>query len=591
MNPSMLSPVGDASSTRLPDAMSHAPLARITRGIAPLSIIGAYMDWATHLAASPGKQQEQWQTALREWAAWFSYVQRVSAGECEPCVMARPRDKRFTNPAWSKIPFNWISQAFLVNDRLWEHTMTGVRGVTAHHEEVIKFTTRQWLDTWSPSNFLLFNPEVQAQTVATGGSNLARGAANWWQDLTDFVAQRKPPGSEKFVPGKTVAITPGKVIFRNRLMELIQYEPSTRSVYPEPVFIVPSWIMKYYILDLSPHNSLVKYLVDAGHTVFILSWKNPSSHDRELALEDYLKLGVLAGLEQISQVCPGRKIHGCGYCLGGTLLAMAAAWLARESGDTLASVSLLASQVDFHEPGELGLFIDEGQIAYVEDTMWEQGYLDGKQMAGAFALIKSNDLVWSRAIHEYLMGTRPQLTDMKAWNADATRMPFRMHSQYLRSLYLKNDFAEGRFKVDGAPIALQDLHRPMFVVSTEWDHVSPWRSVYKIHLLTDSPITFVLTSGGHNVGVVNPPRAPGAEGASRHPISYRLRMRPENGAYTDPDAWLERAHQHSGSWWPAFQRWLVAHSGEPIAPIPMGGAGRGHLKALADAPGEYVHVA
>jgi polyhydroxyalkanoate synthase subunit PhaC len=562
------------TATRLPDALTHASLGRMTRGIAPLSVMGAYMDWATHLAVSAGKQRELAQTALREWNAWVRYVQSASTGECAPCVYTHPRDKRFAHPAWSKIPFNWMSQAFLLNERWWTSVMTGVRGVSRHHEEVAAFTTRQWLDIWSPSNFVMTNPEVLAQTAASGGANLIQGAGNLFNDVSDYVLQRRPAGAEKFTPGKSVAVTPGKVIFRNRLMELIQYESTTDTVFPEPILIVPSWIMKYYILDLSPHNSLVKYLVDCGHTVFILSWKNPTTKDRELALEDYLHQGVLAAIAQIAHVCPGRSIHSIGYCLGGTLLAMAAALLGREKNNVLQTVTLLASQVDFHDPGELGLFIDESQ------------------MAGAFALIKSNDLVWSRLIHEYLMGLRSPLTDMKAWNADATRMPYRMHSQYLRSLYLKNDFSEGRFKIGGEPIVLHDVNLPMFIVSTEWDHVSPWRSVYKIHLLTDSEITFVLSTGGHNVGVVNPPMAAKATSQPvRHPISYRIGVRPIDGVYTDPDAWLNHAKRREGSWWPAFQEWLAMHSGEPIAPAVIGGRGKTRLNAIEDAPGSYVHEA
>jgi polyhydroxyalkanoate synthase len=583
-------PNNHLASVRLPDAVTHASFGRMTRGIAPLSIVGAYMDWAIHLAASPGKQRELGQANFREWSAWYGFVLAASTGECAPCVSAHPRDKRFAHEAWSKIPFNWISQAFLVNQRLWADAMVGVRGVSQHHEEVAAFTTRQCLDMWSPSNYLLTNPQVLAQTVATGGSNLVQGGVNFLNDVVDYVAQRKPSGAEQYIPGKTVAITPGKVIFRNRLMELIQYEATTSDVFPEPVLIIPSWIMKYYILDLSPHNSLVKYLVDSGHTVFILSWKNPTSHDRELSLEDYLKLGVLDGLEQIALVCPGRKIHSVGYCLGGTLLAMAAASLRNTVSKVLASMTLLASQVDFHDPGELGLFIDESQIAYIEDIMWEHGYLDGKQMAGAFALINSNDLVWSRIIHTYLMGTRSPMSDMKAWNADATRMPYRMHSQYLRSLYLKNDFSEGRFTIDGKPIALQDVRLPMFVVSTEWDHVSPWRSVFKIHLFTDSEITFVLSTGGHNVGVVNPPQSPQDGGqTARRPIAYQIGIRPVDGAHIDPESWLLIAKHHAGSWWPAFQKWLAQHSGEPIAPVAIGGRGKTRLTAMDAAPGTFVH--
>jgi polyhydroxyalkanoate synthase subunit PhaC len=586
-------------SPRISDAAFNASLARMTRGISPVSLIGAYLDWATHIATSPGKQRSLLESALRNWGAWWTYVHSSSEGVCEPCERGSPRDKRFKHEAWDKIPFNWLSQAFLINQRWWSEAMTGVRGVSKHHEDVVEFTTRQWLDMWSPSNSVITNPEILAQTVASGGLNLIRGASNWWHDVSDYVAQRKLPGTEAFIPGKTVAITPGKVIFRNRLMELIQYEATTSTVFPEPILIVPSWIMKYYILDLSQHNSLVKYLVDAGHTVFIMSWKNPTAEDRDLSLEDYVTMGVLTALEQIRNVCPSRKIHAAGYCLGGTLLAMAAAVLTRSDSHKkrervteypLATVTMLASQVDFHEPGELSLFIDESQIAYLEDIMWEQGYLDGKQMAGAFALINSNDLIWSRMIHNYLMGTRSKMNDLKAWNADATRMPYRMHSEYLRSLYLKNDLAEGRFEIDGKPIALRDLHVPMFVVSTALDHVSPWRSVYKIQLLTDCEVSYVLCSGGHNVGVVNPPMPKGV--SAPYVTSYQFAVRPAEGAYVDPDTWVRQAERRDGSWWPAWQKWLADHSGDPISPLPIGGrSGRGrvHLNAISSAPGTYVH--
>jgi polyhydroxyalkanoate synthase subunit PhaC len=585
----------DSTPPRLSDAAFSASLARLTRGISPISVIGAYMDWLTHIAASPGKQRALAESALRDGIAWLNYVRSSSEGACEPCARGSARDKRFKHEAWDKIPFNWLSQAFLINQRWWSDAMTGVRGVSKHHEEVAEFTTRQWLDIWSPSNSAATNPEVLAQTVASGGMNLVRGAMNWWQDVSDFYAQRKPPGTEAFVPGKTVAITPGKVIFRNRLIELIQYEPTTRTVFPEPILIVPSWIMKYYILDLSPQNSLVKYLVDSGHTVLMISWKNPTAEDRELALEDYVELGIFAALEQVQHACPSQKIHAAGYCLGGTLLAMAAATLARERSsrnkatvEPIATITMLASQVDFHEPGELSLFIDESQIAYLEDIMWEQGFLDGKQMAGAFALINSNDLIWSRLIHNYLMGRRSKMTDLKAWNADATRLPYRMHSEYLRGFYLRNDLSEGRFEIDGKPIVLRDIHAPMFVVSTELDHVSPWRSVYKIHMLTDCEINYVLCSGGHNVGVVNPPLADAS--AATYRSTYRSSLRPEGGAYVDPDDWLASAKQQQGSWWPAWQDWLASHSGKPIATQPLGGRGRARLRPLADAPGAYVHA-
>jgi polyhydroxyalkanoate synthase len=346
------------------------------------------------------------------------------------------------------------------------------------------------------------------------------------------------------------------------------------------MLIVPAWIMKYYILDLSPQNSLVKFLTNVGFTVFMISWRNPKARDRDIAFDDYRKLGVQAALSIIEDIIPASRVHGLGYCLGGTLLSIAAATMAGDGDNRLKSITLLAAQTDFTEAGELTLFITESQVTFLEDMMWERGVLDTTQMAGAFQLLRSNDLIWSKLTHDYLMGERAPPSDLMAWNADATRLPYRMHSEYLRQLFLHNDLAEGRYIVEGKPIALSDIHAPMFVVGTVRDHVAPWRSTYKINYQVEADVTYLLTSGGHNAGVVAPP---GAEGHF-----YQVQTKGKDAAYIGPDQWLKEAPRFEGSWWPEWTRWLAAQSGELVDPPTMG-AGRLNGQVLPDAPGDYVH--
>jgi polyhydroxyalkanoate synthase len=472
-----------------------------------------------------------------------------------------------------------IYQSFLLTQQWWHNAVTGVHGVTKQHENMVAFAARQFLDTFSPANSPFTNPVVLQRTVQEMGLNLVRGAQNFVEDLERAVGGKKAVGVDAFEAGRNVAVTPGKVVYRNRLIELIQYAATTAEVRPEPVLIVPAWIMKYYILDLSPHNSLVKYLTDQGFSVFMISWKNPGPEDRDLTLDDYRTLGVMAALQAVTTIVPDRRVHGVGYCLGGTLLAIAAAAMAREQDERFATTTFLAAQTDFTEAGELMLFINESQIAFLEDTMWEQGFLDSRQMMSAFQMLRSNDLVWSRIVHAYLMGERAPITDLMAWNADATRMPFRMHSEYLRHLFLDNDLAEGRYQVGGRPVALSDIRTPSFAVGTEKDHIAPWRSVYKLHLLTDAEITFVLTNGGHNAGIVSEPGHP-----HRH---YRVATRPAEGYYHDPDVWTASAPPEDGSWWPEWIGWLTKHSGDVVAPPPIGSPIKG-LVPLCDAPGTFV---
>jgi polyhydroxyalkanoate synthase subunit PhaC len=564
------------------DRSVHAATARFTMGLSPMALMGSYMDWAAHLAFAPGKQAQLAEKAYKKWIRLANYAGRslIQSDGNEPCIQPLPQDHRFTADAWRTPPYDVMYQAFLLGQQWWHNAMTGVRGVNKRNEDMVAFATRQFLDVWSPSNSVFTNPEVLTRTQQEGGMNLIRGWHNFVEDQERAAGCRKPVGAEAFEVGRNVAVAPGKVVYRNRLVELIQYAPTTDKVRPEPVLIVPAWIMKYYILDLSPENSLVRYLTAQGHTVFMVSWKNPGPEDRDLSLEDYRTLGAMAALDAVTAIVPGEKVHAVGYCLGGTLLAITAAAMARDGDERLKTVSLFAAQADFKEAGELTLFINESQLSFLEDMMWEQGFLDTKQMAGAFQILRSNDLVWSRAVRDYLMGERQPMTDLMAWNADATRMPYRMHTEYLRHLFLDNDLAEGRFHAGGKPVALTDMRMPLFAVGTELDHVAPWHSVYKFHLLTDTEITFLLTKGGHNAGIVSEPGHP-----HRH---YRVSTRPSDGHYVDPEVWLAETRRKEGSWWPEWSAWLDAHSGKPVPPPAMGAPKAGYA-AVCDAPGVYVH--
>ncbi len=562
------------------DRFVHAALGRLTMSVSPAALMLAYLDWLVHLSIAPGKRHELAQKALRKAIRFAVYAARATVQpETPPTIEPLPHDRRFRGEAWQQPPFNLIAQSFLLSQQWWHNATTGVFGVSPHHEQVVSFVARQILDMFSPSNFPATNPEVLQRTLAEGGANLFRGAVNFVDDWERAIAARRQVGAEQFPVGEKVAATPGKVVYRNKLIELIQYAPATETTWAEPVLFVPAWIMKYYILDLSPHNSMVRYLVDQGHTVFMISWKNPRAEDRDLGLESYYYEGVMDSLRAIATIMPDRRLHAVGYCLGGTLLAIAAAALARDGDERLKTVSLFAAQVDFTEAGELMLFIDESQVAYLEDIMWDQGYLDTKQMAGAFQMLRSNDLIWSAVVRDYLLGERRPMTDLMAWNADATRLPYRMHRDYLRTLFLHNDLAEGRYLVDARPVTLRDIEAPMFCVGTVGDHVAPWQSVYKIHLLTDTDLTFVLVAGGHNAGIVSEPGHPGR--------FHQLAARRDDDGYGDPETWRAATPVDEGSWWPRWQAWLVAHSSERVAPPPTGAADRGY-PPIGDAPGTFV---
>jgi polyhydroxyalkanoate synthase len=560
------------------DRSQRAALARLTQGVSPYALASAYIDWAIHLALSPGAQLDvaarAGENTMRVWA----YANARLMGHQPDPPFSQDGWKGFQDDGmWSELPMDLIRQWHLALSDIALFAAEIPRGMVTIDRTRMSFLTRQFMDSLAPQNNPVVNPDLWRRTLAEGGMNLARGFSNAIDDMARQIDGRRGSEVEAFKVGDVVATTPGTVVYRNDLIELIHYVPHTPTVHAEPILIVPAWIMKYYILDLSPHNSLVRYLIANGYTSFMISWRNPTAADRNISLDDYRIKGVMAALGEISRLMPSRGIHACGYCLGGTMLAISAATMARNGDKRLSSVTLLAAQTDFSEAGELMLFVDESQISFLEDLMWDQGVLDTHQMSGAFRILRSNELVWSRLIRDYVLGARGKMNDIMAWNSDQTRMPYLMHAQYLRGLFLENRLTAGRFAVDGKVIALRDIDAPVFLVATERDHIAPWHSVYKFKLFSDTEVTFVLATGGHNAGIVSEPGHPGR--------SYRFSTSGHDDKYVDPDSWLSHAEHREGSWWAAWADWLAARSSDDYLSPPE----EGSLPNLGPSPGTYVH--
>ena len=589
--------VAEPSAAERMDQAAHAMLSRAAGGLSPISLSLAWVDWAMHLAVSPGRQATLAQQAARLSAAAVPALGATGAAGDAP---KRPEsDERFRDPAWEQWPFSVFKNQYKAACAWWDQAVQ-LDGVARHHGHLVNFFTKQWLDALSPSNFAATNPQVLQALRDSAGQSLAAGGRLLARDVAEYAAKQSGDGQAAaalpplaYRVGQDVAVTPGKVVYRNHLIELIRYEPTTGTVHPEPLLIVPSCIMKYYILDLSPGNSMVRYLVSQGHVVYIISWRNPDAADRDLGMRDYLRSGVMDAMAAVARVSGARRIHAAGYCLGGTFLSIVAAALAghHAGGEThplrrqsdiadlpqLQSVTLLATLTDFTEPGELGVFIDDDQLRTLREEMARTGFLSGRQMAGSFQFLGSRDLIWARNVRRYLLGQDDQPNDLMSWNADVTRLPERMHSEYLQSLYLNNALATGRYRVGDVAVALSDLRAPLFVVGTARDHVAPWKSVYKIHLLTDTETTFVLASGGHNAGIVSEP------GHARR--SFQLASRMPGQAYVAPEDYAAAAQAQEGSWWEAWSAWLAQRSGPRVEPTPLP-----KDMALDDAPGQYVHV-
>ena len=521
-----------------------------------------------------------------QWALWQDYVrlwqntgERLLGQSSAPLVEPERGDRRFRDPAWDDhAVFDFIKQSYLLASRWLVHTVNELDGFDDKMKQKVDFYTRQFVDAMAPSNFVATNPEVLRATLESSGENLLRGLNHLLDDLGRGQGKLaiKMTDPDAFELGKNIAVTSGKVVYQNELMQLIQYEPTTKDVHQRPVFIVPPWINKYYILDLQPDNSFIKYLVDQGFTVFIISWVNPDKEHAEKSFDDYMVDGPLAALDAIEQATGEREVTAIGYCLGGTLLACTLAYAATKRDKRIQSATFLASLTDFEDPGELGVFIDEEQLAALEQIMAKRGYLDGREMATTFNMLRANDLIWSFVVNNYLLGKEPFPFDLLYWNSDSTRMPYGMHSFYLREFYQQNKLIKpGGISLCGTPIDLRKVRIPTYMLSTREDHIAPWTSTYAATQLFRGQTTFVLAGSGHIAGVVNPPKVQ----------KYGYWTNDELPA--DPTEWLDQGTQHPGSWWPHWVAWNAPQSGPKV---PARRPGDGKLRPLEDAPGSYART-
>ncbi len=553
----------------------------------PLHLGTAFFDMTAKLMANPtGLVQAQigfWQDYM---TLWQSTARRMWSGSgapaASPVIEADPKDKRFKDELWKENEvFDFIKQSYLLSARYVQDVVGRAEGLDEKTAQKVDFYARQFIDAMSPSNFVLTNPEVLRKTAETGGENLLRGLNNLLADLERGRGKLaiKMTDLDAFKLGENIAVSPGKVVFQNELMQLIQYAPSTEHVLKRPLLILPPWINKFYILDLRPRNSFVRWAVSQGHTVFMVSWVNPDETMAEKGFEDYMSQGVFAALDAIERATGERDTNVIGYCLGGTLLACTLAWMQRRGDDRIKTATFFVTMTDFAEAGELSVFIDEEQLASLEGKMQRAGVLGGAEMAQTFNMLRANDLIWSFVVNNYLLGNEPFQFDLLYWNGDSTRMPARMHSYYLRNMYHANKLASGELELAGERIDLGAVQTPAYFISTREDHIAPWRSTYRgTQLLgsrVDGAVRFVLAASGHIAGVVNPPES----GKYSHWVNDALPATPE--------AWLAGAQELAGSWWPDWQRWVSGYAGETV---PARQPGDGGLPAIEDAPGRYVRV-
>jgi polyhydroxyalkanoate synthase len=546
----------------------------------PLNLSRTFLELTTRVMSDPGAvlqaQFSLWQDHLR---LWQHMGQRMLGQTSEPLIEPERDDRRFRDPAWQDSAlFDFIKQSYLLTSRWIVNTVEEIDGFDDKTRQKVDFYTRQFVDAMAPSNFVATNPEVLRVTLETHGENLLRGLSHLLEDLERGKGKLaiKMTDMDAFELGRNIGVTPGKVVFQNDLIQLLQYEPTTERVWRRPLLIVPPWINKYYILDLQPKNSFIKYAVDQGFTVFVVSWVNPDEHYAQKGFDDYMVEGPLAALDAIERATGERDISAIGYCLGGTLLACTLAYMAARRDERIKAATFFASLTDFEDAGELGVFIDEEQLASMESSMAKLGYLDGREMATTFNMLRANDLVWSFVVNNYLLGKEPFPFDLLFWNSDSTRMPYAMHSFYLRKFYQENRLVEpGGITLCDIAIDLRKVRIPTYMLSTREDHIAPWASTYAATQHFRGDRTFVLAGSGHIAGVINPPTV------EKYGYWVGEKLPP------DPDDWLEAAEQRPGSWWPHWLAWNAAKSGEKV---PARRPGDGGLEVIEAAPGSYARV-
>jgi polyhydroxyalkanoate synthase len=570
--------------------MMKAPTAGAGRGLDPLNAAPAMQEAASQLSMSPARLMQAnlqlWQQHMQLWQQMAASMASKAQGGEQPAASAyppvaepEPGDRRFRHPDWQENAlFDYIKQSYLITSRWLVDTMSGVDGLDAQTAKKVNFYTRQFADAFAPSNFVWTNPEVLRATWESQGKNLAQGIKNFKRDMERGKGELRITMSDPdaFELGVNLATTPGKVVFQNDLIQLIQFEPTTEQVHRTPIVMIPAWINKYYILDLNEKKSYVRWALGQGYTVFAVSWVNPDETLAQKTFDDYLIDGVIAALDAIEAATGEHEVSAVGYCIGGTMLAVSLGYLAGIGDQRIKAATMLTAQVDFSEPGDLAVFIDEKQLDNLDQMMGDKGYLEGHAMFTTFNMLRANDLIWSFFVNNYLLGKEAKPFDLLHWNADATRMPRNMHLFYLRQMYLHNNLVKpGAVELAGVPIDLTKVTVPVYLQACREDHIAPFRSVFKARHNFSGPVRFLLAGSGHIAGVINPPSA------------NKYQYWRNDAEPWEIDAWLKGAIEHQGSWWPDWQAWLAPQSGEMV---PARKPGDGKLAVIEDAPGSFVKV-